>query len=85
MAIRAQKNPNKAKRIEMNGECRRLYRASKKKPAYLLCPFHKEKTASCVIYRKGVNGSRKTHFHCYGCGAQGNLSKLFRELQKTSV
>lgn len=34
------------------------------------CPFHAEKTESCVIY--------ETNYHCYGCGAHGPLSDLGR-------
>lgn len=32
-----------------------------------LCPFHHEKTPSFTVYP----GAR-AHFHCYGCGANGN-------------
>lgn len=38
------------------------------------CPFHTERTASCHIYADG-------HFHCYGCGAQGDaISFVTRHL-----
>lgn len=29
------------------------------------CPFHNEKTPSCVVYAD--------HFHCFGCGARGDV------------
>lgn len=32
----------------------------------LCCPFHREKTPSCVIYPDG-------HFHCFGCFSRGDV------------
>lgn len=32
----------------------------------LCCPFHREKTPSCVIYSDG-------HFHCFGCCSRGDV------------
>ena len=34
---------------------------------FIKCPFHSERTASCVIYPDGK-------FHCFGCGAHGQNS-----------
>lgn len=34
----------------------------------ILCPFHKEKTPSCVLYEE--------RYHCYGCGKNGPLEEL---------
>ena len=33
----------------------------------LLCPFHQEKTPSCVI------SPEKNLYHCFGCGAAGSV------------
>ena len=33
----------------------------------LLCPFHTEKTPSCII------DYRTLRFHCFGCGVTGNV------------
>lgn len=33
----------------------------------LLCPFHEEKTPSCVI------SPEKNLYHCFGCGAAGSV------------
>lgn len=33
---------------------------------YCICPFHKEKTGSLVV------NDEKGHFHCFGCGEQGD-------------
>jgi hypothetical protein len=38
-----------------------------------LCPFHSEKHASFRLYSDG-------HYHCYGCGAHGDVIKLTQEL-----
>lgn len=32
---------------------------------FIVCPFHKERTASCKIY--------KDSFYCFGCGAHGDI------------
>jgi DNA primase len=50
----------------------------------ILCPFHTERTASCVIDMK--HGK----FHCFGCGVSGivfscydgNLHKVTFEVEK---
>jgi len=34
----------------------------------VLCPFHKEKTASCVVYENDGGDS----FYCFGCGEGGD-------------
>ena len=39
-----------------------------------LCPFHKEKNPSFYIY------SASNNYHCYGCGAHGDLINLIMEL-----
>lgn len=53
---------------------------------YVRCCFHSERTPSLAIY-VGTNGSvRKNRprflgYKCYGCGAQGSLARLERELR----
>ncbi len=48
--------------------CGRSYRG--------LCPFHKEKTPSFYVDReKGV-------YHCFGCGASGNVFRFIMEMEK---
>lgn len=36
------------------------------------CPFHGEKTPSCVFTGLG-NDDRSSRFHCFGCGADGDV------------
>lgn len=36
------------------------------------CPFHQERTASCHLY--------SDHFHCYGCGASGDVIDLVKQV-----
>lgn len=37
----------------------------------ICCPYHQEKTPSCQLYPPP-----NAHFHCYGCGAWGDLVRL---------
>lgn len=42
------------------------------------CPFHKETHPSLHIYEDG-------HFHCYGCGAHGDIAKLISAIKKVPI
>ncbi len=39
------------------------------------CPFHTEKTPSCQLYLED------NHFHCFGCGAHGNVIKFLMQAE----
>ena len=39
------------------------------------CPIHSERTPSCHIY------TRDSHYHCYGCGATGDVITLVRQME----
>lgn len=41
---------------------------------YLLCPFHKERTPSCVIHQR-----TNKYYICYGCGRCGSIRDLNRK------
>lgn len=40
-----------------------------------LCPFHNEKTPSFTVY------ADKGHYHCYGCGAGGDVITFIRQIE----
>ena len=40
-----------------------------------LCPFHDDKNPSLAVYLDD-----NPHYHCFGCGAHGNINELFDKL-----
>lgn len=46
---------------------------TKRGDIYLICPFHKEKTPSCVIHAKTSD-----YFICYGCGKCGKSKWVYK-------
>ena len=42
---------------------------------YILCPFHEERHASCVLY------PLTNTFHCFGCAGHGDVVKLAMHLR----
>ena len=40
-----------------------------------LCPFHSEKTASCVVYHETES------FYCFGCGAGGDVITFIMKIE----
>jgi len=42
----------------------------------IVCPFHAEKTGSCVLFPTGG-------YHCFGCGAGGNTVDFVMKLGGT--
>jgi hypothetical protein len=45
---------------------------------HILCPFHDEKTPSCVIHTRTPK-----FFHCFGCGKSGGIRELLRRSKNT--
>lgn len=39
---------------------------------YIYCPFHSEKTPSCMVYEKNI--------HCFGCGVNADAISFVRRL-----
>ena len=41
------------------------------------CPFHSEKTPSCVVY----SDTQDQHFYCFGCHAGGDVISFIRQIE----
>ena len=52
------------------------------RPRRALCPFHNDMTPSLNLYEAGSGDS--SHYHCFACGAHGDLIGLVREVQKVT-
>ena len=46
------------------------------------CPFHVEKTPSCQLTGLG-NGEKSSRFHCFGCGADGDVVDFVMKQENT--
>lgn len=44
------------------------------------CPFHSEKTPSCVVYAD----TQDQHFYCFGCHAGGDVISFIRQIEGIS-
>ena len=55
-------------------EAARCYGIDANRQGYALCPFHREKTASLLIYPNGRG------WYCFGCGEGGDVIKLVQKL-----
>ncbi len=42
----------------------------------LICPYHEEDTGSLVL------NTRQDTFHCFGCGAEGEIKKIVAVLER---
>ncbi|MDE6133191.1 MAG: DNA primase, partial [Oscillospiraceae bacterium] len=42
-----------------------------------LCPFHSEKSPSCVVYQDAAD----PHFYCFGCGAGGDVITFIMKIE----
>jgi DNA primase len=49
------------------------------------CPFHQEQTPSFTVgsgYLSSTEEERPATFHCFGCGAEGDLQDFYRLLDE---
>lgn len=49
----------------------------------ILCPFHEEHTPSCHLYDT-TRGDDCNRFHCFGCGADGDVFDFIKQLYSIS-
>ncbi len=72
----AEKVKQQADIVRVVGEYVRLRKAGQN---FLgLCPFHQEKTPSFAVHPV------RQIYHCFGCGASGDVFKFVMELEKSS-
>lgn len=55
-----------------------LFVTNKGGTAKSICPFHDDTTPSMVLYDQ-VSAGDRPHFHCYACGAHGDIFHLAQE------
>lgn len=80
MAITASTLDSLRSRIKLSdviGERIRLERSGREWKA--LCPFHEEKTPSFVV------NDDKGFYHCFGCGAHGDVFRWLTEKEKLTI
>jgi DNA primase catalytic core len=51
-----------------------VYRKAGAKESKALCPFHSDTKPSLVLY-----STERSHYHCYACGAHGDVFELVKE------
>jgi DNA primase len=73
----AQSVKQQADIVRVIGEYVRLKKAGAQNYAGL-CPFHGEKTASFSVH------ATRQFYHCFGCGASGDVFKFIQEIEKVS-
>ena len=68
-----------AEEIKQNvvfAEVVRSYGLRPNRSGFVCCPFHQDKTPSMKIY--------KDHFHCFGCGASGDVFSFVEKIEGCS-
>lgn len=55
--------------------------ARQREPRRAICPFHNDKDPSLNLYRSGRAGGDRGHYHCFVCGAHGDVVTLVREYE----
>ena len=58
--------------VDMIDELKIVKRRSGGNRYVIICPFHDEKTPSCMVY------ADEDKFHCFGCGAHGDLIDFYQ-------
>ena len=55
-----------------------------RQPRRAICPFHDDKDPSLNLYRGGVGRAERDHYHCFVCGAHGDVVSLIQNYEKVS-
>ncbi len=58
--------------------------ARRRKPRRAICPFHNDKDPSLHLYHSEREGAERGHYHCFVCGAHGDVVTLVQEYERLS-
>lgn len=53
-----------------------------RQPRRAICPFHADKDPSLNLYRGGTGRTERDHYHCFVCGAHGDVISLIQNYAK---
>ncbi len=54
----------------------------RQEPRRAICPFHDDKDPSLHLYGGGRGQSERGHYHCFVCGAHGDVVSLIQNYEK---
>ena len=52
-----------------------------RQPRRAICPFHDDKDPSLNLYRGGSKKAERDHYHCFVCGAHGDVVSLIQNIE----
>ncbi|WP_439616421.1 CHC2 zinc finger domain-containing protein [Shinella sp.] len=58
--------------------------ARKRSPQKAICPFHEDSDPSLYLYRATAKRSARDHYHCFVCGAHGDVISLIQNIENRS-
>lgn len=55
-----------------------------RQPVRAICPFHDDSDPSLNLYRVGAGAGERGHYHCFVCGAHGDVVSLIQNYERLS-
>ncbi|MFW7270067.1 CHC2 zinc finger domain-containing protein [Gluconacetobacter sp. Hr-1-5] len=91
MALTAKSNQNEVARLVERADIASVATqlglqvdGRKQQPRRAICPFHDDKDPSLNLYWGSVNRTERDHYHCFVCGAHGDVISLIQNYEKLS-